>query len=73
MPLREMTMTGMLITLAIGLAIIFFEWRIATKPDEKDKKKRRRPLSPVDVRRIRDLLFLTLVVAGIVWFLPRML
>ena len=65
-------MTGILITLAIGFAIIFFEWRIATKPDERDKKKRRRPLSPVDRKRIRDLLFLTVVVAGVVWFLQRL-
>ena len=64
-------MTGILITLAIGFAIIFFEWRIATKPDERDKKKLRRPLSPVDRKRIRDLLFLTVVVAGVVWFLQR--
>jgi hypothetical protein len=64
-------MTGVLITLGIGLAIIFFEWRLATKPDEKDKHKRRRKLSPVDLRRIRDLLFMTVVVAGIVWILPR--
>jgi hypothetical protein len=65
-------MTGILITVAIGLALIFFEWRIATKPDERDKKQRRRPLSPVDRKRIRDLLFLTVVVAGVVWFLQTL-
>lgn len=65
-------MTGIIITFAIGLAVIFFEWRIATKPDEKDKHKRRRPLSAVDRRRIRDLLFLTIVVAGAVWFLQTL-
>ncbi len=65
-------MTGVLITLAIGFAIILFEWRIATNPDEKDKHKRRRPLSPVDRKRIRDLLFLTVVVAGVVWWLPSL-
>ncbi len=65
-------MTGVYITLAIGFLIIFFEWRIATKPDEKDKHKRRRSLSPVDLKRIRDLLFMTVVVAGIAWYLPRL-
>lgn len=65
-------MTGVLITFAIGFVIIFFEWRIATNPDEKDKHQRRRPLSPVDRKRIRDLLFLTVVVAGVVWWLPTL-
>jgi len=65
-------MTGVWITFSIGIAIILFEWRIATNPDEKDKKKRRRPLSPVDRRRIRDLFFLTLVVAGAVWWLQTL-
>jgi len=65
-------MTGVLITFAIGFAIIFFEWRIATNPDEKDKHKRRRPLSPVDKKRIRDLLFMTVVVAGVVWWLQTL-
>ena len=65
-------MTGVWITFAIGFAIIFFEWRIATNPDEKDKKKRRRPLGPVDRKRIRDLFFLTLVVAGAVWWLQTL-
>ncbi len=66
-------MTGVLITFAIGFMIIIFEWRIATKPDEKDKHQRRRSLAPVDKKRIRDLLFMTVVVAAIVWFLPKFL
>ena len=34
-------MTGVWITLGIGFLIIFFEWRLATKPDEKDKHQPR--------------------------------
>ena len=62
-------MTGVWITLAIGALIIIVDWRIATKPDEKDKHHRRKPLSAVDRKQLWDLFVITLVVAGAVWFL----
>jgi len=62
-------MTGVWIALGIGALIIVLDWHMATKPDEKDKLKRRKPLSPADRKQLRDLFVMTLVVAGAVWFL----
>lgn len=62
-------MTGVWITLGIGAFIIVLEWYLATKPDERDKHKRRKPLSPVGWKHLRDLFVMTLVVAGAVWLL----
>ena len=62
-------MTGVWIALGIGALIIVMDWHMATKPDEKDKHKRRKPLLPADRRQLRDLFFMTLIVAGAVWFL----
>ena len=61
-------MTGVWIALGIGAFIIVLDWHLATKPDERDKHKRRKPLSPVGRKHLRDLLVMTLVVAGAVWF-----
>jgi len=62
-------MTGVWIALGIGALIIVLDWHMATKPDEKDKHKRRKPLSRADRRQLRDLFVMTLIVAGAVWFL----
>jgi len=62
-------MTGVWIALGIGTLIIILDWHMATKPDEKDKRQRRKPLSPVDRKQLRDLFVMTLVAAGAVWFL----
>ena len=62
-------MTGALIALAIGALIIILDWHMATKPDEKDKIKRRKPLTPAGRRMLRDLFVMTLVVAAAVWML----
>lgn len=62
-------MTGVWIALGIGALIIVLDWHMATKPDAKDKLKRRKPLSPADRRQLRDLFVMTLIVAGAVWFL----
>ena len=64
-------MTGALIALAIGALIIILDWHLATKPDEKDKIKRRKPLTPVGRRMLRDLFVMTLAVAGAVWMLGK--
>ncbi len=61
-------MTGVYIALGIGAFIMVLDWHMATKPDEKDKRKRRKPLSPVGWKQLRDLFVMTLVVAGAVWF-----
>ena len=52
---------------------MFFDYRMATAPDEKDKFKRRRPLASMDRKKLRDLFFLTLIVAGVVWLLPKII
>lgn len=62
-------MTGVWIALGIGAFIIVLDWHLATKPDERDKHKRRKPLSPVGWKHLRDLVVITLVAAGAVWFL----
>ena len=61
-------MTGVWIALGIGALIIILDWHMATKPDETDKRKRRKPLSPVNRKQLRDLFVMTLVAAGAVWF-----
>ena len=64
-------MTGVWITLALGAAIIIFDYISATKPDPKDKYKRRRPLSPTGFTQLRDLVVGTLVAAAAVWWLSN--
>ena len=64
-------MTGALIALAIGALIIILDWHLATKPDEDDKIKRRKPLKPAGRRMLRELFVMTLVVAGAVWMLGK--
>lgn len=60
-------MTGALITVAIGFVIMIVDWHMATKPDEKDKIKRRKPLSPVDRKQLWDIFVMSFVIAGGVW------
>lgn len=62
-------MTGVWIALGIGAFIIVLDWHLATKPDEAGKHTRRKPLSPVDGKHLRDLFVMTLVAAAAVWFL----
>ncbi|MBI4191061.1 MAG: hypothetical protein HY525_11050 [Betaproteobacteria bacterium] len=64
-------MTGALIALAIGAFIIILDWHLATKPDEKDKIKRRKPLTPANRRMLRDIFVMTLAVAAAVWVLGK--
>ena len=61
-------MTGVWIALGIGTLIIILDWHMATKPDEKDKRQHRKPLSPVGWKHLRDLFVMTLVAAGAVWY-----
>lgn len=61
-------MTAVWIALGIGAFLIVMDWHMATKPDEKDKRKRRKPLSPVGWKHLRELFVMTLVAAGAVWF-----
>ena len=67
-PASGINMTGVWIALGIGALIIILDWHMATKPDETDKRKRRKPLSPVNRKQLRDLFVMTLVAAGAVWF-----
>lgn len=64
-------MTGVWITLGIGAFLIIADWHMATKPDADAKIKRRKPLTPVDRRHLRDMVFGTLVAAGAVWLLTK--
>ena len=64
-------MIAVWITLAIGAGIIIFDYIDATKPDEKDKHKRRQPLSPTKAKQLRDLFVGTLVAAAAVWWLSN--
>jgi hypothetical protein len=64
---RGIAMKGALITVAIGFLVLIADWHLATKPDEKDKIKRRKALSPVDRKRLRDIFVMTFVIAGGVW------
>lgn len=60
-------MTGVWITLAIGVVILFLDWRIATPADPKTK--RRKPLSPTDKRRLWDLFVAMVVATAAVWLI----
>lgn len=64
-------MTAVWITLALGAVIIIFDYNAATKPDPKDKYKRRRPVSPTDFKQLRDLFVGTFVAAAVVWWLSN--
>ena len=65
-------MTGVWITLALGAIIIIFDYRAATAPDEKDKYKRRRPLSATAKTNLRQLFIGTFIAAGAVWMIGQM-
>lgn len=64
-------MIGILITFAIGFIIIILDWHLATKPDEKDKIKRRKPLTPVQRKSLWELFLLTCGAAVAVYVLQR--
>ena len=57
-------MTGALITVAIGFVMLIADWHMATRPGEKDKIKRRKPLNPVDRKQLWDIFVMTFVIAG---------
>jgi hypothetical protein len=65
-------MMGVWITLALGVFIMIFDYRDATKPDEKDKHKRPRPLSKQARDSLRQLFFGTIVAAGAVYVIGQM-
>lgn len=65
-------MTGVWITLALGAIIIIFDYRTETKPDEKDKHKRPRPLSKQAKDNLRQLFIGTIVAAGAVYVIGQM-
>ena len=64
-------MTAVYIWLALAAVIIIFDYISATKPDPKDKYKRRRPLSPTDAKQLRDLVFGAGVGAVVIYFLAK--
>ena len=64
-------MTGVWITLVIGAFIVIFDYNAATKPDENDKHKRRRPLNPTNRRLLRDMIVGTFVAAAFVWWVTN--
>ena len=65
-------MTGVWITFALGAIIIIFDYIHATKPDEKDKHQRRRPLTKQAKESLRQLFFGTFVAAGAVYMIGQM-
>jgi len=56
-----------MVVVAIGIFLIIADWHMATKPDEKDKIKRRKPLDPVQRKMLLDMVVWTVVVAAGVW------
>ena len=66
-------MTGAMIVVAIGILIIIADWHMATKPDERDKIKRRKPLNSVQRRMLFDLVLWTAAVAAGVWGVQKFL
>ncbi len=65
-------MTGVWITLVLGAIIVIFDYNAATKPDEKDKHKRRRPLTRQARQNLRQLFIGTFVAAAAVYFIGQM-
>jgi hypothetical protein len=65
-------MTGVWITLALGAIIIIFDYNEETKPDEKDRRRRRRPLSNTARTNLRQLFFGTIIAAVAVWVIGQM-
>jgi hypothetical protein len=63
-------MTGALIVLAIGFAIIIADWHMATPVDRKTRQRKR--LSPTDRLRLRQLFIGTLVLAVVVYYFPQL-
>lgn len=63
-------MTWSLIVIAIGIIMIVADWHMATKPDEGDKKQKRKPLGAVKAKMIRDMVLWTVVLAIVAYFLP---
>ena len=66
-------MTGALITVAIGFLVLITDWHMATRPGEKDKIKRRKPLNAVDRKQLWDIFVMTFVIAGGVWLVTHLL
>jgi|GEM_PF-1651943 hypothetical protein len=60
------------IAFSVGMVMILTDYRMATAPDPRDKLKRRRKLSAVAARQLRDLLLWTLAISAAVYFLPAM-
>ncbi len=63
-------MTGAAIAFAIGILLIFFDWRMSTPPDITTKK--RPPLSPTDKKRLRDMFLWTIGISAAAYYLPDM-
>lgn len=53
-------MKSVLITAGLGLALIFYEWRMM--------RKKKEGITPVDWRTLRDLVFLTIGACALVAF-----
>ena len=64
-------MNWSMVVVAIGILIIIADWHMATKPDEGDKVKRRKPLKPAQKKMLLDLVLWTAVVATVVWAIPK--
>jgi hypothetical protein len=55
---------------AIGLVIIFADYRMATAPDPADKYKRRKKLNPVAAKQLRSMFLWTIAVTAAVYYVP---
>jgi hypothetical protein len=64
-------MTGVWITLAIGIFAMIYDYHSATKPDENDRHKRKRELTPTHKRLLRDMFVGTLALAAFVWWVTN--
>ena len=65
-------MTGVWITLALGAVIVYFDYKMETKPDPSDKHKRPRKLTPTAKSMLKQMIIGTFVAAGAVYLAGQM-
>ena len=55
---------------AVGVFLMYADYRMATAPDPTDKYKRRKKLNPVQAKQLRDMFIWTCVVAAAAYYVP---
>ena len=65
-------MEAVLIVLAIGGLVIAIDYGMATAVDPKDRLKRRRKMTPAEKKMLREMFYLTCIIAFATWLVPRL-